>query len=459
MPSGEASQSRGWPHGKNVTVGVVGPHDLVERVLTLQSSTEEAFATHLVGIAYETEEEVVQRLRDCTHSVDSYVFTGPVPYDIAISNDAITAPATFISLSGAALYAALIRGTHQGAVEPESLSIDTLKTQDVTEAYDELGLSVDGVAMLPYSADQDLDDIVEFHVRAHREQGVTGALTGLRSAYHELRRLDVPALRMTPIPHSIRLALRTAALMATGARLEGAQAAVALVTAESLGMGSDGVVASASAEESRLLIQARLLRLARPVGALVFPVESGVFLVAGTLRAFESMSEGFQRCPFYDQLVEETGEEVTVGIGFADSVLQAQTTASHALQESLRTGGGHGRMIQSNGVVVVLPGRQPTEVDYTAPRLAPHHRRYVARVARALEEDHELLKGSDPTIVSAEQIAELLEVTPRTARRVLGLLSDLNLAWPLPPERERRRGRPKHRWRLLVERFPREELW
>jgi predicted ArsR family transcriptional regulator len=54
-------------------------------------------------------------------------------------------------------------------------------------------------------------------------------------------------------------------------------------------------------------------------------------------------------------------------------------------------------------------------------------------------------------VVDAETAGQLLAVTPRTARRLLHILVEEGLAWPLPPNRTPQPGRPRQFYRLVVE--------
>jgi len=58
-------------------------------------------------------------------------------------------------------------------------------------------------------------------------------------------------------------------------------------------------------------------------------------------------------------------------------------------------------------------------------------------------------------IVDAELTGRLLSVTPRTARRQLRALADQGLALPLPPSRTQHPGRPRHAYRLVIEKLDR----
>ena len=60
----------------------------------------------------------------------------------------------------------------------------------------------------------------------------------------------------------------------------------------------------------------------------------------------------------------------------------------------------------------------------------------------------------EPIVVDAEQTAELLGVSPRSARRSLSALVDEGLAWPLPVSHPGQRGRPRQSYRLVFEKLP-----
>jgi predicted ArsR family transcriptional regulator len=58
--------------------------------------------------------------------------------------------------------------------------------------------------------------------------------------------------------------------------------------------------------------------------------------------------------------------------------------------------------------------------------------------------------------VDAERVAELLDVTARTARRTLRTLVDEGLAWPVPPARTTGAGRPRQLYRLVTTKLTRD---
>jgi hypothetical protein len=435
-----------------IVVGVVGPDDLVERVLTVQAEMSDGPDCRLVAIPYRDETETVEKVRAIAGTVDAYLFTGPVPYDIAVSAGLVDVPSTYVPLSGAALYAALLRVVANGLAMPRTVSLDTLAESEVEEACEELGLPVDSIALHTHLPGQVVGDIVDFHVRAAQSGRGEAVLTALRSAYEELRRRGIPAVRVMPTIQAMRAAVRTAALLAAGAQLQASQVAIGLLKADPPATSSAMKNRYLREREAHLALHLLLVRAVRDLDALVFPVENHMFLVVGTMGTFARASASFQECPFYDLVQREMHAEVSVGIGLAATVLRAEEGARQALQACVDTGGGHGRLVQPDGSVVVLPGRGRGPKVATAVPVNGRAREYLARLAAGPGQaaNHH---GEAPVVVSADHAAEILGMTRRSARRVLEVLVEANLAWPLPPERSQHPGRPQHRWRLLVERL------
>lgn len=88
---------------------------------------------------------------------------------------------------------------------------------------------------------------------------------------------------------------------------------------------------------------------------------------------------------------------------------------------------------------------------------APRQPEAVTRRARGFETLSRLAEKLTATdsnyVVDAETAGRLLTVTPRTARRLLHILVEEGLAWPLPPTRSPQPGRPRQFYRLVVEKL------
>ena len=115
-----------------LTIGVVGPHDLVERIMLsgtqpgmlssggghsgawsvpAANGSAPAPTRRLVAAAYRSEQEAADKVLRLGPGVDACLFASQVPYEYARRAGTLRMPATYVPLSGSALYAAMLRAS------------------------------------------------------------------------------------------------------------------------------------------------------------------------------------------------------------------------------------------------------------------------------------------------------------------------------------------------------------
>jgi len=100
-----------------LTIGIVGPHDLVERIMlsgtpagaksgggtSASSSIEAGPPRRLVAAAYREEQEAADQVARLGPAIDVCLFASRIPYEYARAAGVLTCPATFVPLGGGAL--------------------------------------------------------------------------------------------------------------------------------------------------------------------------------------------------------------------------------------------------------------------------------------------------------------------------------------------------------------------
>src|SRR5450432_1171792 len=118
-----------------LTIGIVGPYDLVEAIMLSgpapagSPGPDTAWplpARRLVAAACRDEQESADKVARLGASVDVCLFTSQVPYAYAVRAGVLTVPATYVPLTGSALYGALLRASLAGGHELARVSIDVL---------------------------------------------------------------------------------------------------------------------------------------------------------------------------------------------------------------------------------------------------------------------------------------------------------------------------------------------
>jgi hypothetical protein len=436
--------------GAEPTIGIVGPHDLVERIMLsgLPLATGpgsgpgdrgESATRRLVTAAYREEQEAPEKVARLGTSVDACLFASRVPYEYARRAGVLAVPATYIQLSGSALYAALLRASRDGH-DIGKASIDVLSQGDVEDAFGELGIPATGVHVREEVSGTAA--IAAFHERLHQQEEATVAFTCLPSVARKLTAAQVPVYALRPTGSAIRSALRTGALLAGYRRLENAQLAVVIVEVPTLRDTVRRGAPRQAREELRLTVHRYLVQEAQRIHATVSPLSEHGFLVVATRGSLSQAADSQGGPPFVERARSELGIGIEVGVGGGRTELEAEARARASL----------GRP----ATVSRLPGQARDRV--TQPMVpGPRSAATAAASRRGLDTlvrlaDKLAATGATP-VVDAETAGRLLSVTPRTARRLLATLVEEGLAWPLPPSRSPQPGRPRQAYRLVVEKL------
>ena len=439
----------------DLTIGVVGPHDLVERVMLSGATAAgpaltaapgggaaSGIARRLVAAAYRDEQEAADKVFRLGPVVDVCLFASPVPQEYARKAGALAGPATSVPLNGSALYSAMLRASQGDGHDLSRVSVDVLSRGDVEEAYTELGLPAPSLHVREEIAS--VATLTAFHERLWRREETSLALTCLNSVADRLHAAGIPAVTVRPTPSAIRAGLRTATLLGHQRRLEEAQLAVIVVEVPTLRDTHRRSAPRQSREELRLTVHRFLLQEAQRIQATVSPMGDHCFLVTATRGSLQVTTDGFRVPPFTERARATLSVTLDVGVGMGKTAQEAEAHARAALTRSQAGQRGGVFALDREGRALVPAPRQP---------VAPQQQSRPKGIETLSRLADKLTGTEDALVVDAELAGRLLEVTPRTARRLLRTLVDEGLAWPLPPSRTPQPGRPRQFYRLIVEKL------
>ncbi|HEY9339060.1 hypothetical protein ACWEOO_33530 [Kribbella sp. NPDC004138] len=434
----------------SVTVGLFGPRRLVKTMSEVGQEVAErsAHGVRFLTGGYDDLSEAEERYLRLRDRIDSAVFPGPWAFDLATTGHWLTVPSTHLPLTGAALYAALLRASLTiPDVDLSRVSIDSLSLADVSEAYSEIGLDTAQVYDVPYEGPESVAGFAAFHREKFERQHTTVALTTILSVERELRADGVPVLRIAPTRSSVRDALETAVLLGQGTRMGAHQ--LAMIAVQVIPSGAES--GDYWQQELALSTHQKLLSEARQVGASVTRRSDTLFLVTTTYGALLRLTEQFAVAPFLGALTAQLGVPVAVGAGTGQTARAAEANALMAVEESVAAGGKVAVYLDGSSDRLDLePGAATTDaapIDGTSP-IDQRALEIVTSIASAMSS-----APGRQVVVDVESVAAIMQVTQRTGRRMLKELVEAGLAWPLPPARSTGGGRPRQQFRLLTEKL------
>lgn len=405
-----------------LTIGVVGPHDLLDLVTAVCAGFSDVA---LAPLAYGHEDEASTLVAAEQERVDGLLFTGVVPYARATVDGVLHRPAEHVSYGGSTLLRALVEQLRLGH-DAAALSIDTLTRAQVIETMTEARLPTDRVRVLEYRVGLASADVVAFHRRARDEAGAKLAVTCLGSAYQVLEQ-ELYAVRLAPSRHAIRAALRELVLTVQTLRTGDAQVAIGLVD---LGGESD----------------ARLRRGIATLGGSLARLDDG-YLVVCTAGLLERATSHYRNLPLVEAL-SRRHERVHVGFGVGRTAAEAESLARRALGRSHAAGSATAAIALADDTDIILDNAPAAE-----PAVSPENLSLLARRAglnrSTLLRLREVSSARDTASgLTANDVADHLGIQQRTARRVMKRLERAGIAESVGAQHDGRSGRPRIIYRV-----------
>lgn len=433
------------PVDEPVSIGVVGPRDLVQRIVLMEEGPDSRH-WRLVGAAHDRERHVYDQVQKIAGSVDAILFTGPLQYDLARETGELTVPATYVPVSGASLYSSLIRGLMAGSLDPSRVSIDSISAADVEAAYADIEVSTKRVHTREYRGTGSAEQFVDFHRRLYERGRTSAALTTVKSVAQQLTEAGVPAHRMLPPANTIRIALNTAALLGAGSILGDSQIVIVVVQVAPASRPVSHGPRNYRQLELVLTLHQLLLSVVGDLGVAVVQRDADTFVITATRGSMDQLTDRLRAADFVDRVRTETGMAVDLGVGVGDTPQAAEEHAYAALSRSRDAGDATVYLVRPDGSAVALSARPGQPTPSEPPAGWSKAAETMQRIVEVLP-----LRPGEPVVVDAEAVAEALSVTPRSARRMLASLVEARLAWPMPAVQSSRGGRPRQQFRLVLE--------
>lgn len=437
---------------RKIKMAVVGPADSV--ALIREVGTEYEAKVELLPLIYAQPAEVSELLGRYDAAVDVWLFSGQVPYYYALDAKTTTKPLFYIPHTGSSLYRVLLQIACVKRLPIDSISFDLISRQEIEETCADVPLQVNNIYVKEFKNIISSQDLADYHYALWQAGKTKAAVTTLQSAYEELQRLQVPVFRIWPLRDNIRTTLDIAIRTVEAAAFKDSQIAVQHIAIDDY----EGVVREARSSYDVRRLEAALYEILinyteRTQGSINVHGH-GQYTIYSTRGAVEQITEQFTVMPIKEEMIKALSVPVSGGIGFGRTAHAAEENAYKALGFARHQGKGNWMLVSDEGEVFG-PLSSAAHLQYSLRIDDEKIRRLAQQLGISGTTLNRLLAGLnklDAAAVGADDLAQHLAITSRSARRLLAALVENKLA-ELSQQETLHKGRPRNLYRLFAERF------
>jgi GGDEF domain-containing protein/predicted transcriptional regulator len=431
-----------------INIGIIGPEELVAQTKeTLKAFPN--FKPHFSVI--KPGSIITEAAKDLMYDVDVLMFTEYHLYNLAKQFLDFPIPVHHVPLMGTGLYRSLFLIKNRHGLK--NLSIDTIEKKYVEKILVELGEENSELTVFQKQSNPPLiSDIVGFHVENHIEHGAI-SLTGIQEVSKRLAEMNIPYEWVTPTQQDMIVSLERALLATETRRNKESQIVFGLINVDDFKRITEKYHSEHDVQLLKLNIQQMLLDYIKQLDGHLINLGGEEYSFITTRGIFERETRGYKFIPLLQETNHAMGITLSIGVGFGSTAAEAGSHARLALRQAKDSGGDVCYIVRENrsvlGPVDITTNTQYERYDLaiTEPELldraekagmsASYMTKLMARVERYGIVDY-----------TAQELASTLNITVRSAHRILLKWMDAELVDIVGEEKLTHKGRPRRIYRL-----------
>jgi hypothetical protein len=192
----------------------------------------------------------------------------------------------------------------------------------------------------------------------------------------------------------------------------------------------------------------KLLSYTKKVHGSIKPSGLGRYVIFTTRGLLQDITGNFSRVPDINEFDQASKEAVTCGIGIGQTVYDAEINAGNALLHAKECGKGTW-MVCFDDKRIAGPLGKPEQLTYS----------YTSEELESISQETSLsvitlnklkssLKKLSSDELNANELANYMQISPRSARRILTVLEEKGFAEVVAEEKPHTRGRPRKIYKI-----------
>ncbi len=296
----------------------------------------------------------------------------------------------------------------------------------------------------------ELQELIDFHLHCYQEGYTKAAITG-HPIQEQLRKLGVPTYRIFPTEISIDAAIYEIRRINEMLHFKRAQIAVQIIEYD---VAFSELQTTAFTTEKlyklELEFMEKLRMYTKKIQGSILTIGPGRYVIFSTRGFLQDMTNNFTQIAEMNSFEGMKKEEETCGIGIGHSAYEAEINAWNALLQSRKWGKGTWSVcFDDKKITGPLGKEEQLTYSYISDEIQSIKEK-TSLSAATLHKIKSIINKRLTNEVSANELAQYMQITTRSARRILNELEVDGLAVVVAEESPRKTGRPRKVYRLQL---------
>ena len=405
-------------------VGIIGPSKIVAK--TRQIIQKDFPQIEPVEYIYSIYSETPDILKYHQLEVDTLLFTGKTPYNLAGKFIKPSVPWEYVPRSGGSLMRVLLYAKLWTDYDICNISVDTYDQDLLHEVYTEIGVPVDQRKI--YIAEENQPTagyqarICDFHKRNYRENHVSCCITALQGAYDELCACSIPCLLLVPTANIIRetlYKLQLKYLVKVSQQSQLAAICIQIDPTNELSLLADDDYQAAL---NRTKVSEQIYLFAQRIQAAVIESGDRNYLLFTTVQLLENETNHLKGIDLLHAVQTNTASTISIGIGYGKTANEAKCGATRGMLHASKKGGNLAFIVYNGKKIIGPLANVAPTADPPTPSVDEKFLRISEKVGVSINtvfKLHCIAAQHGKNEFTINELAPLFGVTIRTMNRII----------------------------------------
>lgn len=425
-------------------IGIIGPLFSSTKIKDCLKNIDPQMEIKLYN--REKVKDTLEVISDCENECDAILFTGCAVSEYVKNHYNIKKPYDFVSRGGTSIVKALWEIKLDNA-NFDKISIDVIENEVLEDIIKDFSVEPTNLYSNPFSKQTNESQSIQWHEDLYNQGKTDVMITGFTDVYNKLKKNGYPVYRLEPTIPLIKVAYKQLKSKYDLNKAQYSQIAVEII---SFSDNKNDIEYYYSNMIKKSDMDKFIIDYVRSIQGSLFPFGRNEYIIFANKGAIYD-KDNYNKLLALSKDIKNIGLSLNIGLGIGTTSYQAETNARKALIKSIDSKSSHIYMVDEDDTMIGPLGEEGA-LHYSLKVSDEKLIQISENTGLSCESIVKIMALSETrksNIYDSKELADLLDLSERSARRILQKIVTSNLGRIIAKETSNGKGRPKNLTEIL----------